>query len=428
MVLELEASQTQIQRILQSKTFRTSEVQRNLLTYLAGKSLSGTADGLKEYTVGLDVFAKPASYDPRQESVVRMHVARLRQKLTEYYRTEGADDPILVDLPKGAFKITFQPRSVPAVEPERPLPASRRNEMLLAALLAVAIASALYFGVRFWRLERASTERLASEANASWTPELQQLWEPILGSTRPVMVCLATPLLVRFPGNGFVREPSLNDWSDVGKSKAVASLQKSLHAPTVVPFYGFTGVGTASGAFLLGQFLASRRQNVLLTRSDMLSMPEVTMDNVIFLGPVSANRQIQALATGQPIVLEPEGIRNLNPLPGQPDFISDHPPQGVPDNEESHALISHGPGIYGHGEILYLSGNQISSVMAAVQAFTDPNVARSLVGRLKNADGKLPRYYQVVLKVRSMDNMPIEISYMFHRELAASKQSASTAP
>jgi len=81
MVLELEATQAQVQRILQSKTFRTSEVHRNLLSYLAEKSLSGTADSLKEYTVGLDVFSKPSSYDPRQESTVRMHVARLRQKL-----------------------------------------------------------------------------------------------------------------------------------------------------------------------------------------------------------------------------------------------------------------------------------------------------------------------------------------------------------
>ena len=57
MVVELEANQTQVQRIIQSKAFRTSEVHRNLLHYLAEKSLSGTSDSLKEYTVGLDVFA-----------------------------------------------------------------------------------------------------------------------------------------------------------------------------------------------------------------------------------------------------------------------------------------------------------------------------------------------------------------------------------
>src|SRR5580704_18412930 len=121
MVLEVESRQTQIQRILQSKAFRTSEVQRNLLSYLAEKSISGTADNLKEYIVGLDVFGKPASYDPRQESTVRMHVGRLRQKLAEYYRLEGVDDPVVVDLPKGGFKITFEPRAVAAI-PEAPPP------------------------------------------------------------------------------------------------------------------------------------------------------------------------------------------------------------------------------------------------------------------------------------------------------------------
>src|SRR6202167_710148 len=141
MVAELEANQTQVQRIIQSKAFRTSEVHRNLLHYLAEKSLSGTADSLKEYTVGLDVFAKPASYDPRQESVVRMHVARLRQKLAEFYRTEGAHDAVIVDLPKGGFRVTFEQREIapePVVTPseEAPAPGTRiSREKILGALL-----------------------------------------------------------------------------------------------------------------------------------------------------------------------------------------------------------------------------------------------------------------------------------------------------
>jgi hypothetical protein len=82
------------------------------------------------------------------------------------------------------------------------------------------------------------------------------------------------------------------------------------------------------------------------------------------------------------------------------------------------------PGIYGHGELLYFSGNQIASVMAAVQAFTDPTLARTLVSKLTTPAG-FPRYYQVVLKVKSMDNMPIEISYMFYRDLSSLKLQAA---
>jgi hypothetical protein len=248
----------------------------------------------------------------------------------------------------------------------------RQGILWLAGSLAVAILLASFFGFRLWRIQHSPVEA------AQWTPELQQLWGPLLSSDRPLMLCLATS-----------KEPE------------------------------FTGVGTASGAFLLGQFLASRKRDVMLTRSDLVSMPEVTMDNVIFLGPFTGNRQIQALSTGQPFVLEAAGIRNLTPRAGEPAFVSDSA------NEESHALISHMPGIYGHGEMLYFSGNQISSVMAAVQAYTDPTLARTLVSKLTSPSG-FPRYYQVVLKVKSMDNMPIEISYMFHRDLSSLKLQAST--
>ena len=151
-------------------------------------------------------------------------------------------------------------------------------------------------------------------------------------------------------------------------------------------------------------------------------MPEVLMDNVVFLGPVSGNRQIEALSKGQTLVLEPNGIRNLNPQPGEPAFIPDQPAasQGTGaslGSEETHALITHVPGLYGNGDILYLSGNQISSTLAAVRAITDPTLARALVAKLKRPDGTMPRFYQLVLRVQSMDSMPIEISYMFHRDL-----------
>jgi hypothetical protein len=381
-VLDVATNQTQVQRIIQSKAFRTSELHRNLLQYLSEKSLSGTADGLKEYTVGLDVFGKPASYDPRQESVVRMHVARLRQKLAEYYRTEGVDDPIIVDIPKGAFEVTFEPREiaiehlsvVPPEEVPRAEPKQRRREPILIGLILAVAVCALFFGVLLWRTKTVSGDRRASADLAAATPELQQLWGPILDTDRPLMICLAA-------------------------SK------------------GSTGAGTASGAFVLGQFLANRKNNVLLTDSDQLAMPEILMNNVIFLGPVLGNRQVQALSAGQPLVLEADGIRNLSPRAGEPAFIPDQPPNSK-GTENTLALVSHVPGLYGNGDILYLSANHISSTLGAVRALTDPTLARMLVSKLKSQKDALPRFYQMVLRVESMDSMPIQISYLLHHELS----------
>ena len=353
----LEATHAQVERIAQSR-----------------KSLAGEADDLKEYTIGVDAFGKPPSYDPRQESVVRMHVARLRQKLAEYYRTEGAADPIVLDLPKGGFKMVFAARpalaasaeleTAPAITAERSPWFPKR--MLIAAGLILALGAAIVAASR-WR-----TTRAVLEAPSNWPPELRQLWEPLLTPARPLVVCIATP-----------------------------------------------SFGTATGAFRLGQFLGPRKPDLLVTHGNQLSMPDIAMDNVIFLGPATGLRQVQALPVDQQIVLEPAGVRNLNPKPGEPAFLSDQPPRDVMSLGESHALISHTPGLYGKGEVLYLSGNQVSSVMAAVEAVTDPALARTLVSKLRQPAGTLPRYYQVVLRVKSMDDMPVEVSYMFHRELSA---------
>jgi hypothetical protein len=381
MALGAESIRAQVARIVQNRNLKLSEGQGRLLSYLAEKSISGEADDLKEYVVGVDAFGKPPSYDPRQESVVRTQVARLRQKLADYYNTEGANDPILVDLPKGGFKMNFEERPpAPEARPAERTPVGwHLREKVLAAALVFAVAGAVFFIVRSIGAKRSNPE------SAVLAPELQELWGPILSSNRPLVVCVATP--------------------SAGSSAA----------------------GTATGAFLLGQFLAPRKQHVLLTRGDLLSMPEIMMDNVVFIGPSAGNRQLEAVPINRQIVLDPEGIRNLNPRPGEPAFLPDRVSHKPQDGDESLALISHTPGLYGNGDIISLSGNQISSVMAAVQALTDPTLARTFVAKMKNSRGGLPRYYQVVLKVKSMDDMPVEISYVLHRELPETQLASNVA-
>lgn len=378
MSLELEASSAQVQRILQSTVFRTSEVHRNLLQYLADKSLAGEADSLKEYTVGLDVFQKPESYDPRQESTVRMHVARLRQKLAEYYRTEGADDPIIVELPKGGFRVVFETREVaPAPDPVSADPPRRGiawHEMALAGALLVAAALAFYNYSRLQSVEQ-QVAQSGESAGTVWTPELETLWKPLIAENRPLIVAVSA-------------------------------------------------VGAESGMFHLGTFLGPTA-NVQVLESNQIEAPEVAMGNVVFLGPVTGNRQMEAMSADRPLILEKEGIRVLHPEEGEPEFLADRQPADPQDSEESYALISRVPGLYGNGEVLYISGNSIGSVTGGVEALTDPEFAKLLVEHLKADDGEMPRYYQVVLKIQSMDDMPISQAYVLHRNLPVNQQSAS---
>jgi hypothetical protein len=102
-----------IERILGSHTFQGAASLRRLLQFLAEATSApaGTAPG--EYHIATTVFGRREDFDPRVDSCVRVQMARLRSKLTEYFATEGASDPVIVEIPKGAYRLVFLHR--PAV-------------------------------------------------------------------------------------------------------------------------------------------------------------------------------------------------------------------------------------------------------------------------------------------------------------------------
>jgi hypothetical protein len=110
--LSPEEIRRQIEAVCASHSFRHRESFRKLLTYLADKTLDGSADALKEYSVGIELFGKPESYDPREDATVRVQISKLRQKLEEYYLGEGKNDPVVIELPRRQLALVFHPRHV----------------------------------------------------------------------------------------------------------------------------------------------------------------------------------------------------------------------------------------------------------------------------------------------------------------------------
>jgi hypothetical protein len=422
MGVEAEDIRAQVGRLIQSKTFETSEVHRRLLQYLAEKSISGEADRLKEYTIGLEAFGKPPTYDPKHDSIVRLQAGRLRQKLEAYYQAEAAGDAVRVSMPKGAFKLNFEP--VAAQDHAHGAPWNpRRIVVLLAAALAVAVIWAVASSIALVRLHRE-----AAVVAERWTPELESIWGPFLQTNRPLVVCLGTPLFVRFPDFGLFRDPKVNDWPEMEQSKRFTEVRKALGAKGIFASYAYTGAGEASAAFLLSELLSTRKRIVLLTRSSILSWQQIVDDDVVFVGPPKFNPQLQAAAMAQDIVIEPEGIRNNKPQPGEPVFLKDHLVPEKPSEGETHALISRTPGLSGVGELLVIAGNASSDTLAAAEWLTQPLRARELVRRLRTPSGEFPRYFQVVVKVAFKQGIPVQSSYVFHHVLSGPPQRVGAKP
>lgn len=424
MGLSAEAMRAQVERLAHSKPFESSEVHRNLLRYLAEKAIAGESDRLKEYIVGLEAFGKPPSYDPKFDSIVRLQVGRLRQKIAAYYAEEGPDDPVRVVLPKGGFKLQFEeaaPQRGPGVR--EPWWALRRVVVALGALLAVTIVWASVASLQLARLRRE-----APAVEGRWSPELEAVWSPFLESKRQLVLCLGTPLFIRFPDLGFFRDPKTNDWQDAAASERVSSLRKAFPNSEMMPWYAFTGAGEANAAVLVSNLLSTRKREISLTRSNILSWQELKDNDVIFIGPPKFNLQLQSAAPVQDIVLDAEGIRNLRPQPGEPVLLQDRMVPGKQSEGETHALISLLPGLSGKGYLLIMGGNASADTFAAGEWLTSPGRAAELLQHLRSKSGELPKYFEVVLKVAFKQGIPVESSYVFHHVLNVSPHPGTRNP
>jgi serine/threonine-protein kinase len=100
-----------LERILASPQFRGSPRARRFLQFVVQSALGGRADGLKEYLVGVEVFDRAASFDPRIDAIVRVEAVKLRKRVQEYYRGPGRKDPVVIDLPKGGYVPQFRLRT-----------------------------------------------------------------------------------------------------------------------------------------------------------------------------------------------------------------------------------------------------------------------------------------------------------------------------
>jgi adenylate cyclase len=154
----------QLQRVLAAGPLASAGRLSRLLTYVVERTLAGEGNQLKEYVLGTEVFDRPAQYDPRLDSIVRVEARRLRAKLEDYYQGPGASDPIVIDIPRGSYVPIFrlatglrpqeQPSAEPPGTPLRPAEGARVRStpplrvLVVGAFLAGMISVIIFAGLQ----------------------------------------------------------------------------------------------------------------------------------------------------------------------------------------------------------------------------------------------------------------------------------------
>lgn len=156
----------------------------SFLCYAVERKLAGEEDRLKENVIGVEVFRREASFDPRIDPVVRVMAGRLRARLQKYYDGDGRGEPVRIELPKGAYVPHFRTVGVavaPATsEPDAnsapPYQSAGRLKLVLYCAVSVVVLAAIGWIVQTRRPAAAGPRRISSIAvlplrNLSADPE-----------------------------------------------------------------------------------------------------------------------------------------------------------------------------------------------------------------------------------------------------------------
>jgi TolB-like protein len=159
----------QLERILLSRCFQQAGRASHFLRFVVEQTLAGGSQRLKGYTIGVEVFGRPPDFDAQSDALVRVEAGRLRRRLVEYYASEGAGDPVRIELPRGSYAVEYSyVEAVPAVTvADAVTPAAAGTTAAgaawrpVAAVLAVLLVVAGCFIA--WQREALNDAKLALE-------------------------------------------------------------------------------------------------------------------------------------------------------------------------------------------------------------------------------------------------------------------------
>ncbi|MBO9196636.1 tetratricopeptide repeat protein [Rhizobium sp. 16-449-1b] len=149
--VSLEEAEAELERLLADGRFRVSDRQRDILRYLAERRFAGCTEGVKAYSIALDVLGRSSNFDASIDPIVRIEISRLRAALDGYYAAFGAELGVSVHIPKGSYVALFPQAAVGGRAQTAPTQLAHHPESTLADGGPDAVAVSLPRFAISWR-------------------------------------------------------------------------------------------------------------------------------------------------------------------------------------------------------------------------------------------------------------------------------------
>lgn len=396
-----------IERIVSTVPFQKSPRLRELLRYLANRSIHGHSAELTEHHIGSAIFGKPRDYSPVEDSSVRVQVRQLRLKLHEYFDGEGRDESWTVEIPKGGYTPVFRhvQSSPPPSLPERsPNETSRVDKTSphrksLVVLSWAITASLVVFSLVLWHKMILMQKAVAispwplSEVFSSATQTHIVLADVSYGMLR---------IMEQRPGS--LEEYLSPDFGQTFMPRDMSEREKRLF------LYLSTSLLTSyADAVTVNAIAGAAREKAarLIVRSARdLDPRDLQNGNYIFVGSPSSNPWV-SLFQNKLNFIENEGIvgqsvkyfENKHPLAGESSTYQDLQVTG--SDGDDYATIALLPSEGGSGKVLILQGLHEEGTEAAGLFLSDAKDCLQLRKALGiQRDDAQPVYFEALIRTQ----------------------------
>lgn len=394
----------QVEKLVGSQTLHGSESLRKLLQYLAQQALDRPGAPVKEHQIATEVFGRPSDFDPQLDSLVRVQAGRLRSKLAAYYESEGPEDHVLVDLPKGSYGLSFHHRRkgqtkvhangwTEAGTPDAWL-IPRKAGILLVGL-SIGLAAALV-AIVILVGNRASRDSSVARADQPGNTALETFWRPFLtGPNEPWAV---------FSNGSFVGRPETGLRYYDPRKDSGATLWDH-----------YTGVGEVLAVHNLDQVFASLHRPMRVKRGSLFELDDVKNNDLIFIGSPSENLTLMDIPGTKEFVFQrldtgPRkgdlAIANVHPETGEPEVNLASPSNS--QLTEDYAVVALLPGLSPSRSVLILAGTTTFGTQGAVEYVCRQNSVEELLLRLSISKSGELNPFEALLRVKITRGVPVQ--------------------
>ena len=422
-----------VERIVSSPCFQKSERLKAFLKYVVQQHVAGHSAALTGVEIGKAVFGKDAFYDQSEDNTVRIHARQLRLRLLEYFDTYGQREPLIVEVPKGAYVPVFRPNSAhpessgyaverlagnshsPAVGEVGAQGIVIKSRLLQWLPWALVAGLSIALGALLWRTPDLAPHRTTDAALELWP--LSELTAH--GSEAHVILCdnsyalfsatrgqhfhLADYLNPEYPRN---IDPQIATIHDAG----VASLFEQLRRKQLT---SYADSATVAMIMQLG-----RRGAWSTKPARDLNLRDLQNGNYLFLGSSWANPWVELYEPRLNFVVSSRGalaVLNRRPFAGEkPAYVAEGATGDAGNDYAAIALIPNEK----KGVVMILQGIKEEGTEAAGMFITGPKGRRALREKLGVTDADLDQtFFEAVIRTDTFDGASAETALVTARRV-----------